>query len=184
MTMSSSLAPESGGADAPSAEDRVPLILATGADALLAERVAAELGLFDAVYASDGVTNLTGETKAARLVSTFGRGGFDYAGNSAQDRTVFAAARKVVLVGEVAKPEMAAAEWTVHRRFPQPASQALALWESLRAYQWCKNALVFLPLLLAHRLFELRPLLAGRAALPRVPDDRDFFYLTKGEPRR
>ena len=35
--------------------------------------------MFDLVLASDGVTNLEGETKRDRLVTIFGEQGFDYA---------------------------------------------------------------------------------------------------------
>ena len=41
------------------------IYLATGADHLLAERVAAHLGLFTGVLASDGTLNLTGHNKLA-----------------------------------------------------------------------------------------------------------------------
>jgi hypothetical protein len=41
------------------------IYLTTGADGALAERVAAHLGLFAGVLASDGVTNLTSGKKLA-----------------------------------------------------------------------------------------------------------------------
>jgi len=130
------------------------LILATGADELVAGEVAAELGLFDAVCASDGVTNLTGERKRDRLVAEFGVGGFDYVGDGNQDQAVFAAARNVILVGRADDPEHRAAA-----RIPVPdQGRGRAWWQSLRAHHWTKNLLVFLPLLFARRLFELGPL--------------------------
>ena len=55
------------------------LVLATAADELLARPIAARVGLFDEVLASDGVRNLKGEEKRPALVSRFGEKGFDYA---------------------------------------------------------------------------------------------------------
>src|SRR4051812_23341774 len=55
------------------------LVLATAADRTIAEAVSAHLGLFDEVYASDGVVNLSGERKLARLKQAHPE--FDYAGD-------------------------------------------------------------------------------------------------------
>ncbi len=59
------------------------LYLTTGADAALAERVAAHLGIFQGVLASDGATNLTSGKKLELLKLRFGS--FDYIGNSRAD---------------------------------------------------------------------------------------------------
>ncbi|HEX7689051.1 MAG TPA: haloacid dehalogenase-like hydrolase, partial [Burkholderiaceae bacterium] len=56
------------------------LVLATGADQLLAQAIADRLDLFDEVLASDGRRNLAGQVKAERLVAAYGARGFDYAG--------------------------------------------------------------------------------------------------------
>ena len=48
-----------------------PLILSTGADRQLADRVAAHLGIFNEVFSSDGDTNLTGVDKLRLLQRTF-----------------------------------------------------------------------------------------------------------------
>src|SRR5579863_3105139 len=53
-----------------------PIFLATGADRALAERVAAHLGLFDGVLASDGARNLTGKRKLAEFRDQFLGGQF------------------------------------------------------------------------------------------------------------
>ncbi|HEX9199084.1 MAG TPA: haloacid dehalogenase-like hydrolase, partial [Acidobacteriaceae bacterium] len=57
------------------------IYLATGADTLLAERVAAHLGIFTGVLASDGSTNLTGHNKLAAFQEKF-PAGFCYIGNA------------------------------------------------------------------------------------------------------
>ena len=57
------------------------IFLATGADSQLAERVAAHLGIFTGVLASDGSVNLTGGNKLAAFQQRF-PAGFSYIGNS------------------------------------------------------------------------------------------------------
>ena len=60
--------------------------------------IAAHLGIFDEVIASDGRSNVAGENKARILVERFGREGFDYAGNSSHDLPVWACARCAIIV--------------------------------------------------------------------------------------
>jgi len=69
------------------------LLLATGSHRLLAEAVAAHLGCFDAVLATEEGTNLTGPRKASALVARYGEGGFDYIGNERTDVPVWRVAR-------------------------------------------------------------------------------------------
>ncbi len=71
------------------------LYLATGADESLAERVAAHLGFFHGVLASDGATNLTHGKKLASLKARFGE--FDYIGNSRADLPLLAHARQAMV---------------------------------------------------------------------------------------
>ena len=74
------------------------LVLATASDRIVAERVAAHVGLFSDVMASDVTYNLRGRRKAEALVSRFGEGGFGYAGNSHHDLAVWEQAGQVVVV--------------------------------------------------------------------------------------
>src|ERR1700760_2663842 len=57
------------------------LYLATGADSVLAHRIADHLGIFQGVLSSDGTTNLTGNNKLAGFRNHFD-GEFDYIGNA------------------------------------------------------------------------------------------------------
>lgn len=74
------------------------LVLATAAAEPLARAVAAELGIFEAVLATSGKTNLSSHRKAQALIAQYGPNGFDYAGNDRADLAVFAAAREAVVV--------------------------------------------------------------------------------------
>ena len=126
--------------------------LATGADTLLAERVAEHLGLFAGVLASDGEVNLTGKNKLAAFEQRFPRG-FCYIGNARPDIPLLTAC----VMPMVANPHPAlsaglrAASVTPARTFADSVSPAKAWVKAIRLHQWAKNTLIFLPLLLAHQ---------------------------------
>jgi pimeloyl-ACP methyl ester carboxylesterase/phosphoserine phosphatase len=97
-------------------------VLVTAADRRLAESVAAHVGLFDEVLASDGARNLKGRRKAEALAARFGRGGFEYLGDSAADLPVWEAAGAASLVA--ASPRLrrrAAARVPIARELAAPA---------------------------------------------------------------
>ena len=131
------------------------LYLATGADGALAERVAAHLGIFDGVLASDGRVNLTGHNKLASFRERFGEHGYDYIGNARPDVPLLTHAGTPM----VANPDGAlrrairAKRFTPAQQFIDRASTAKALQRALRVHQWAKNVLIFVPLLLAHAIF-------------------------------
>ena len=74
------------------------IILATASDLKMAQPIAAHVGLFDEVLASDGKVNLRSENKLRALTQKFGARGFDYAGNSSADFAVWRGAREAVVV--------------------------------------------------------------------------------------
>ena len=74
------------------------LYLVTASDRLIAESIAAHIGIFDDVMASDGKVNLRGKNKAEALIARFGKGKFGYAGNSHIDIPVWDAAGQVIVV--------------------------------------------------------------------------------------
>ncbi len=73
------------------------IVLASASDRTVVEAVAAHLGLFDAVFASDGRVNLKARRKAEALARAFPQG-FVYAGNEGADVQVWEAAAGAVLV--------------------------------------------------------------------------------------
>ncbi len=130
------------------------MILVTAADSRVARAVAGCTGLFSEVLASDGTTNLKSGVKAGALSSRFGRGGFDYAGNSSADLPVWREARRAVVVGGPALQRKAGKVTTVDRVFAARGSRFASVLYALRIHQWIKNLLVFLPLVAAHRYFD------------------------------
>jgi hypothetical protein len=73
------------------------VVLATAYDRRAADAIAAHLGLFDRVFASDGRMNLKSRRKAEALSAAFPEG-FAYAGNERADLAVWRAARAAILV--------------------------------------------------------------------------------------
>jgi 4-hydroxybenzoate polyprenyltransferase len=125
------------------------IVLATAAHRTIADSVAAYLGVFDVVYASDDTRNLRSTTKRDALVAAYGSKGFDYVGDSTADTAVFGAADRGVLLGAsqgAVRATRSARNVSVLSRKP---SVLRAAWKELRPHQWSKNALVVLPLLLA-----------------------------------
>lgn len=128
--------------------------LATGADELVANRVAQHLGVFAGVVASDGRANLVGSNKAKALVARFGKGGFDYVGNSRSDMRVWEVARQVHVVAPSAglKRAMQRESLQIDAIYDQPQEAGIKSWlRAIRIHQWAKNLLIFLPVVLSHR---------------------------------
>jgi len=134
-----------------------PIYLATGADSALANRVAAHLGVFDGVLASDGVTNLTRANKLESLQSRFGQ--FDYIGNSTADLPMILKAKDAMLANPTLRLSMAIRmkRIAVARTFVDRKPLAPTLLKAARLHQWAKNILLLAPLLFSH---DLRPPLA------------------------
>ncbi|MCC7299623.1 MAG: hypothetical protein IT583_00915, partial [Verrucomicrobia bacterium] len=127
------------------------LILATASDAIPAGAIAAHLGIFSDVLASDGDVNLKSDRKRDALVARFGEKGFDYAGNATDDLAVWESAAGIIAVNPCRAVRRALKNRPVHIFEDRPAM--LKVWlKALRVHQWVKNILVFLPMLLAHEL--------------------------------
>jgi 4-hydroxybenzoate polyprenyltransferase len=130
------------------------LYLTTGADGSLARRIAAHLGIFEEVLASDGTTNLTGHNKLQSLQQRFAEHGFDYIGNARPDLPLLSHSGEAM----VANPDLALQgllkkhRISVARRFDDRAPLSKTFLKTIRLHQWAKNVLIFVPMLLAHAL--------------------------------
>ncbi len=131
------------------------LYLATAADRVLADRVAAHVGLFSGVLASDGSHNLAGANKLAAFQARFPEG-FCYIGNASADLPLLgacAANGAEVLVANPTRGLLSGLKTQnikPTRSFVERASPLRAWLKAIRLHQWAKNVLIFLPLLLAH----------------------------------
>ncbi len=127
------------------------IYLATGADTLLAERVAAHLGIFAGVMASDGSVNLTGNNKLAAFQERF-PAGFCYIGNARPDVSLLTRCVEPMVANphRSLRTGLRRAQVIPARTFSDSVSPLQAWVRAIRLHQWAKNVLIFLPLLLAH----------------------------------
>jgi len=141
------------------------IVLCTASDRKFADAVAAHVGGFDEVLASDGSRNLSGDAKGDELSRRFGERGFDYAGNEARDLHVWRRARRAIVVNAApALARRAGAVSEVERVFARDRGHLRTWIRALRLHQWLKNLLVFLPLLTAHLVLQPDALLRSALA--------------------
>ncbi len=128
-----------------------PIYLATAAHDTLAQRVAEHQGIFAGVLASDGARNLAGGNKLQAFRQQFGEE-FCYIGNAKPDLAILKSCREPM----VANPDaslmsgLRAAQVVPDHIFRDQVPLTKAWLKAIRLHQWAKNALIFLPLLLAH----------------------------------
>ncbi|WP_049824387.1 UbiA family prenyltransferase [Desulfurivibrio alkaliphilus] len=143
-----------------------PTVLATAADARIADAVAAHLGCFTRVIASDGTRNLKGHRKleviAAFAEEATGKKAFDYIGDSRADRPIWqAAGRALVVAGDQATAQQIAGPTELALFLPRPLKVWRDLLKALRLHQWAKNILIFTPLLLSHQYSDIDKVFAA-----------------------
>lgn len=140
------------------------LVLCTGSNQKYASAVFEHLGLFTSFIASDRKTNLTGSKKALKLTEQFGERGFSYLGNEHKDLKIWKHCKTAVVVS-ADKSLFADAEKVteLEAKFPKDKLSLKVLLKGIRIHQWSKNALIFVPLFTAHKIFD--PIALGYACL-------------------
>lgn len=136
------------------------LLIVTAADAAIARRIYGALELFD-----DFFSNQDGTSKKDLLVAAYGEKGFDCLGDSTTDVGLFQTAFQGFVLGASPKALTKVSQFkhvTVLSRLP---SIPRALVKQLRPHQWAKNALIFLPVLLAPKIPSLSGLAQAVLAL-------------------
>ena len=141
------------------------LVLATGSDELIAQRVFDHLGIFSRLHASNETVNLTGRRKAELLQRTYGHQGFYYVGNEARDIPVWLASAGATIVNATPSLPRKVAR-SVHVDSVLGVAPDHHVWlTALRPHQWAKNLLVFVPVITSHRLFDLASIANGLLAV-------------------
>lgn len=136
------------------------LVLATAADEKIVAPIAQHLDLFVNVLASDGRVNLSGLRKLHAIKQYAGERGFDYAGDAEVDLPVWQAAHQAILVHPSAQLLRQAQQLTqVSQIFPAEDAAWRMFIKALRVHQWVKNLLLFVPLVMAHKIGEIGLLL-------------------------
>jgi len=153
------------------------LVLATATNIRIAQDVAAHLGIFDAVIASDAGANLRGERKLQAIRNQCGSAPFDYAGDSKMDLPLWRAARHAyVVTGRPGILKNARAVCSPKRVFDSPPA-GMAFFKAMRPVQWVKNLLLLAPLFLAHQYGDHHKLLAALLAFMAMSLCASAIYL-------
>lgn len=131
------------------------IALCTAADLKIAQAISTHIGLFDHVLASDGHTNLSRHHKRQALDNMFGSDQWVYAGNSTDDLDVWQGAKEAVVVNATESLTHQAQDLApVSHRFDGPATSWTDWVRLIRAHQWLKNLLLFVPLIAAHQMSD------------------------------
>lgn len=141
------------------------VVLATASHIDLAKRIATHLELFDSVIATSGTLNLSSHRKKDALVELYGDKGFDYIGNSKDDLAVWKSSRKVYLVNPEWQVEKKANNQGQIDKTLESRPNLFNVWlKAIRLHQWIKNFLIFVPLLAAHKLTDIKLIAHGMLA--------------------
>lgn len=148
-----------------SLQDSRRIVLVTAANAKIANAVADHLQIFSDVIASSPGQNLSGVDKRDELDKLYGRGGYDYAGNSSDDLHVWEHSNEAIVVD--AKPSVLAtvrATSNVARVYSSDKNIPKLVFKAMRPRQWIKNLLIFVNILMAHQLSDVALMMSTLAA--------------------
>jgi 4-hydroxybenzoate polyprenyltransferase len=154
------------------------VVLTTASLQDVAEDVSAYLGLFDElIYSTENHNNRSGN-KSKTLNDKFGFKKYDYIGNSSADLDVFANCNSAFLVSGnkslISKSQKVNSNLTV---LPVEKNFFKNLIKELRLYQWVKNLLIFLPLILAHEFNDITAILNSVIAFFCFSFTASFIYV-------
>lgn len=142
------------------------VVLASGSDQSLVDKLAARFGLEGAHLGSDSKVNLTGNAKGDALVERYGQGGFDYVGDATIDLKVWKRSDLAYVVAPSDRLKSA-----VEGIGKEPVEldggwRPKDLIKALRPHQWIKNVLLLMPMIAAHQtsLVGLEIILAAMVA--------------------
>lgn len=130
-----------------------PLILVTASVEKYAKQVAEHLGIFSEVMATAGGINLSGSTKLKAIQEKVG-GKFGYAGNAKIDCTLWDQADEIIMVNPPGSVISRYQNRKEIKLFIGKKNPLRTLIKTIRLHQWMKNLLIFVPLVLAHRIMN------------------------------
>ncbi len=131
--------------------------LVTASNQKLADAISKHLDCFDEVYGSSSCFNLRGFEKANFQEKIFGRGNFDYIGNSFADLQSWEISNKAITFNArkfVKRKCELCNKNTFHIICKKKSSFTKSFIKEIRPYQWVKNILVCVPLIAAQK-FDL-----------------------------
>lgn len=132
------------------------LMLVTAAEMGLAQKIADHLGIFSEVIATHGSVNMKGIRKRDVLIEKYGEKGFDYAGNERVDLKVWAHANSAIVVTSSERLVRQVRNVAIVNQVFRKEGFSLSVFlKAIRLKQWVKNLLIFVPLITAHKVFQL-----------------------------
>jgi 4-hydroxybenzoate polyprenyltransferase/phosphoserine phosphatase len=127
--------------------------LVTASHISIANKVGNYLGLFDGIYGTEKGVNLKSKKKAEFLNKKFGENNYVYAGDAKVDFNIWKHSKKAIVVSDnnsfIKQVEKT---FEVEKTFYEKKNLFKTIIKEIRVYQWVKNILLFLPLLLAHSI--------------------------------
>jgi len=136
-------------------ENGSKIYLVTASVQAIADGVGKELGIFDACYGTREDYNLKGSYKKAFLIENFGDKNYIYAGDSKADLKVWTNAAGAIVIGSKSFAEQVSKTTKVVENIKGAEFSFKKIVKAIRVYQWVKNVLLFLPLLLAHKIGDM-----------------------------
>lgn len=132
------------------------IILATATDERIATKIANFTGVFDNVIATNENVNLAGKNKLERINILTQNSEFDYIGNGTADFTIWSKARRAIVVSSNSSfiDKVRVLNSNIEVLDTASGSRIGTIIKAMRIHQWIKNLLLFVPLLLAHRISE------------------------------
>ncbi len=129
------------------------IILATASPLSCAVEIAKVQPFFSQVYGTVNNTNLKGANKLNLLVKEFGESKFDYIGNAKPDLIIFVSCRYAYLVNATGAVERSVKKLNNLKNIWGTNNATFKDYiKAIRAYQWIKNLLLFVPLVTSHSL--------------------------------
>jgi len=130
------------------------IVLITASPYLIAKTIADYIGLFDAVYGSNAEINLKAGNKKDKLIELFGEGKYDYIGDAIVDLPVWKSANNAIVVSN--NQNLINKVKVVNRQNEtiniKKKNVLKVIVKEIRVYQWVKNILIFLPVIMAHKI--------------------------------
>jgi len=135
------------------------IILATASLKSHAQEIAKTLPIFDNIFGTEEV-NLKGENKLKLLIDEYGEFRFDYIGNSRSDIKIFAKSRYSYLVNPSKSLERKTSQISeLKYSWKLKGNNVTDYIKAIRAYQWLKNLLIFIPIITSHSFNSLNLML-------------------------
>lgn len=132
------------------------IVLATASLKSQANEIGELYPIFEEIYGTDNSINLKGSNKEELLVKQFGKGKFDYIGNSQSDLKIFASCRYSYLVNPSNLLLKKTKKISVLKNVWKHNKESWITYiKAIRAYQWVKNLLIFVPLITSHSFNSL-----------------------------